>query len=618
MEAECACRRFCSASRLRFLRWKGMRMHRFEVWAPLPGKVAVQVNRALYPMQGPDEQGWWRVDVAEASSGVDYGFLLDDDPKPYPDPRSSWQPNGVHAMSRIFDQDLFRWSDASFQAVPLENALIYELHIGTFTPHGTLDAAIGKLDHLIALGVTHVELMPVAAFAGDHGWGYDGVALFAVHEPYGGPAALKRFVDAAHDRGLAVLLDVVYNHFGPVGNYLGKFGPYLVDSHRTPWGDAVNLEEGWAHQVRRYLCDNALMWLREFHIDGLRFDAVHAFLDRSAIHFIEQLSAEVDALSLISGRRHTLIAESDLNDPRVVNPRGVGGFGMNAQWSDDFHHALFAALSREPLQGYYEDFGKLAHLAKALEHTFVYDGIYSKYRNRIQGRPVGNAPQHQFLGYIQNHDQIGNRALGDRVHKAVGVDRARIAAAFVLLGPFVPMLFQGEEWAASSPFQYFANHGDPALARLIAEGRRREFTGFGWDPALIPDPAAMETFDGSVLNWEELQQEEHAEMLAWYRSLIRLRRSAYSAMDGEPASVRVRYDELEQWLSMEHGPLTVTCNLSGVERHVSMSGEFSMVLGSSPSVRVEDGAAILPSDSVIVLTNAKTTQLQIDLASAPF
>jgi maltooligosyltrehalose trehalohydrolase len=535
-------------------------MHRFEVWAPSPKKISLRVNRSTLPMTGPDDQGWWRLDVVDAGPGNDYCYLIDRDKTCYPDPRSLWQPDGVHGMSRVYDQYSFCWTDAGFQAPPLASAVIYELHIGTFTEKGTLDAAIGRLDYIVELGITHVELMPVASFEGNHGWGYDGVALFSVHEPYGGPDALKRFVDAAHGKGLAVLLDVVYNHFGPVGNYTGKFGPYLVESHRTPWGGAVNLEDAGAHQVRRFFCDNALMWLRDFHVDGLRLDAVHAFVDRSAIHFLEQLASEVETLSATSARGLTLIAESDLNDPRVVIPREAGGFGMDAQWSDDFHHALFAALSPEPVKGYYADFGELAQLAKALEQNFVYDGIYSKYRNRVHGRPAGHLSQHRFLGYIQNHDQVGNRALGDRLREIAGFDRAKIAAAFVLTGPFIPMLFQGEEWAAKSPFQYFADH-DEEMARLVSEGRKREFAAFGWAPESTPDPEAVETFERSKLKWDEAKEGEHAEMLDWYRQLIRLRRKIPSLTNGEPGHTSVTYSEQDRWLSMERGDVTVSCNL---------------------------------------------------------
>ena len=578
-------------------------MHRFEVWAPLPKKVALRVNDTTLLMHGPDEQGWWRLDVDEADAGADYCYLIDDDDKCYPDPRSQWQPHGVHGMSRVYADDAFAWSDVKFRAAPLPSAIFYELHIGTYTRKGTLDAAIGRLDYLAELGITHVELMPVASFAGNHGWGYDGVALFSVHEPYGGPDALKRFVNAAHEKGLAVLLDVVYNHFGPVGNYTGKFGPYLTDAHRTPWGGAVNLEAEWSHQVRRFFCDNALMWLRDYHIDGLRLDAVHAFIDRSAIHFLEQLSAEVEALSATLARTLVVIAESDLNDPRVVTPREAGGLGMNAQWSDDFHHALFTVLQREAAGGYYSDFGDLSHLAKALEKSFVYDGIYSNYRNRFHGRTAVRVPQNWFLGYIQNHDQVGNSAVGDRLREVVGLERAKIAAALVFASPFIPMIFQGEEWAASSPFQYFADHEDEEMARLVSEGRKREFAAFGWDPSLIPDPEKRETFERSKLNWSELSDGEHAEMLAWYQELIRLRRTTAALNEGEPGDTRVRFDQQQMWFSMERGNVTLCCNLGERERLFPVQEGGKVVLSSRESLTVRNGGVELPPDTVVILAD---------------
>jgi len=584
-------------------------MHRFEIWAPLPKKVAVRVNSTALPMQGPDEHGWWRLDVDEAGAGADYGYLVDDETLCIPDPRSQWQPDGVHGLSRLYDQDSFAWNDATFQSPPLASGIIYELHIGTFTSAGTLDAAIDKLDHLVSLGVTHVELLPVAAFSGNHGWGYDGVALFAVHQPYGGPDALKRFVNAAHGKGLSVLLDVVYNHFGPAGNYTGKFGPYLDNAHGTPWGGAVNLEGAGSDQVRRFFCDNALMWIRDFHVDGLRLDAVHAFIDRSAIHFLEQLSAEVELLSTALARRVTLIAESDLNDPRIVTSREAGGFGMDAQWSDDFHHALFTVLSPKPPSGYYSDFGELNQLAKSLERTYVYDGIYSKHRNRVHGRRADNLSQHRFLGYIQNHDQVGNRAVGDRIAEIAGFDRAKIAAAVVLLSPFIPLLFQGEEWATSSPFLYFADHEDPELARLVSEGRKHDFSEFGWDPQSIPDPMNRETISRSQLNWDERKEGDHAEMLDWYRALIRLRRSLTSLNDGEPGHTRVRFSDEEMWFSMERGDVTVTCNLAATERQFAVTPDSQLLLGSREVGSVNDGVMTLPPDTLIVIRRSSMQNL---------
>lgn len=583
-------------------------MHRFEVWAPFAKRVRLQAVGKVYAMNGPDDRGWWRLDRESAGAGTEYGFLIDDDLKPYPDPRSQWQPDGVHGLSRVYDHSHFEWTDAHFQAPPLPSAIVYELHIGTFTPEGTFDAAIAKLNYLVELGVTHVELMPVAAFEGRHGWGYDGVALNAVHEPYGGPNGLKRFVNAAHEKGLAVLLDVVYNHFGPSGNYAGKFGPYIVSSHHTPWGGAINFEDAGSYEVRRFLCDNALMWLRDFHIDGLRLDAVHAFVDRSAIHFLEQLAAEVEALEASLARRLVLIAESDLNDPRVVTPPEAGGFGIDAQWSDDFHHALFTVLCPRERQGYYEDFGSFGQLAKALKQTFVYDGIYSRYRKRTHGRTPTGLSQHRFLGYIQDHDQVGNRAMGDRLSHIAGMQRAKIAAAIVLTSPFVPMLFQGEEWAASSPFQYFADHTDRELARAVTEGRTHEFAAFGWDPTSIPDPESAATFENSKLKWDELERPDHAEMLAWYRSLIRLRRTTPQLNDGAPGKTRATLDEREKWLRMDRGNVAVICNLGEQRTFPVQHGE--RVLLASPAINgaLED-AITLPPDSVVILETVDSSKM---------
>jgi maltooligosyltrehalose trehalohydrolase len=561
-------------------------------------------------MERPDDRGWWRLDVDDASHGADYGFLLDDDARIYPDPRSAWQPNGVHGVSRVLDHGSFAWRDAPFQAPPLAGSIIYEMHVGAFTALGTFDAAIEKLDYLVQLGITHVELMPVAAFEGSHGWGYDGVAIFAVHEPYGGSDGLKRFVNAAHAKGLAVLLDVVYNHFGPSGNYTGKFGPYVTDSHHTPWGGAVNLEDAGSNEVRRFFCDNALMWMRDYHIDGLRLDAVHAFVDRSAIHFLEQLSIEVETLEAELGRRLVLIAESDLNDPRIVTPREAHGLGIDAQWSDDFHHALFAVLCPDERIGYYADFGTFAQLAKALERTFVYDGIYSGYRKRIHGKATGDLSQHRFLGYIQTHDQVGNRAVGDRISHIAGIERAKIAAALYLLSPFVPMLFQGEEWAASSPFQYFADHSDRELARLVSEGRKREFSAFGWAPEKIPDPESPKTYEASKLNWEELNQPAHAEMLEWYRALIRLRRTR-RLNNGNVDNARVTFDEKKKWLRAERGTIMVFCNLGPEDCSFPVPRASLLELASRDAIRIVNDAINLPPDSIVVLSrpNASPSEM---------
>ena len=552
-------------------------------------------------MAGPDHEGWWRADVVDAGQGSDYGFVIGEDAKCYPDPRSQWQPDGVHALSRIYCQDAFSWDDSRFQSLPISSAILYELHVGTFTPEGTLDAAILKLAYLADLGITHIELMPLASFEGNHGWGYDGVALFSVHEPYGGPDALKRFVNAAHNRGLAVLLDVVYNHFGPAGNYTGMFGPYLTDAHHTPWGGAVNLEDQWSNQVRRFFCDNALMWLRDFHIDGLRLDAIHAYVDRSAIHFIEQLTTEVAALESTLGRRLVVIAESDLNDPRTVTSREAGGLGADAQWSDDFHHALFVALAPNSTGGYYTDFGSVSQLAKAFRHVFVYDGLYSSFRKRVHGRPVGNLSRHKFLGYIQNHDQVGNRAIGDRISHIAGFERAKIAAALVLTSPFIPLIFQGEEWATSSPFQYFADHRDTHLAHSVSEGRKREFSAFGWNPDEIPDPESPATFQRSKLNWAEHEKPQHTEMLAWYRELIRLRRTTPSLNDGDPRHLNAFYNERENWIRIERGTITVICNLGSENRRFPLTSRAQILLASRDEIQIDDGSISIRPDTVVII-----------------
>lgn len=576
-------------------------MHRFELWAPFAKRLCISVKGVAHWMNGPDEDDWWRVDVEEATAGTDYGFLINNDPACYPDPRSQWQPDGVHSNSRLYDQSAFSWKDAGFQSIPLASGVVYEMHIGTFTQEGTFDAAIPRLDHLVELGISHVELMPVAAFEGEYGWGYDGVALYAVHAPYGGSDGLKRFVNAAHERGLAVLLDVVYNHFGPSGNYTGKFGPYVIDSHHTPWGGAVNLEDAGSHQVRRFFIDNAIMWLRDYHIDGLRLDAVHAFVDRSAIHFLEQLALEVEALEASLARRLVLIAESDLNDPRVVTAREAGGYGINAQWSDDFHHSLFTVLCPGEKRGYYEDFGSLAQLAKALTSTFVYDGIYSRYRNRIHGRPAGFLAQHRFLGYIQNHDQVGNRAVGDRISHIAGLDRAKIAAALVLLSPFVPLIFQGEEWASSSHFQYFANHQNPELARAVSEGRKGEFAAFGWNSASIPDSESRSTFEASKLDWNELAATEHSEMLAWYRELIRLRRTNPCLHNSKPGNAFVAFDEQERWIRIQRGTIAIVCNLGKSECAFVLPRESKVLLTSRATLKKTDLEIELPPETIAVL-----------------
>jgi maltooligosyltrehalose trehalohydrolase len=578
-------------------------MHEFRVWAPRVEKISVRIGNEVFAMKPLNDRGWWSAQVEEAGPGTDYAFILNNDPNSYPDPRAMWMPNGVHGPSRVYGTGAFAWTDQSWNAPPLASAIIYELHIGTFTTEGTFDGAIKQLPHLAALGITHIEIMPVAEFPGDFGWGYDGVALFAVREAYGGPDGLKRFVDACHAHGLAVLLDVVYNHFGPVGNYTGMFGPYMTSNHRTPWGDAVNLEFEQSDEVRRFFCDNALMWMEEYHIDGLRLDAVHEYVDRSAIHFMEQLTTEVEDLAARLGRSLVLIAESDLNDPRVVWQREAHGYGLHAQWNDDFHHALFTMLDAQGEgKGYYGDFGSMERLAKALTQVFVYDGIYSQYRKRIHGRPVDALSMHHFVGFIQNHDQVGNRATGDRLEHFVGLDRAKVALGLVLTSPFIPLLFQGEEFAASSPFQYFAHHEEEEMARSVSEGRKREFSAFGWLPEEVADPETRETFERSKLNWNEMHEEKHAAMLDWCRRLIELRKSSGALTDGNPRHVKVRFDEEKRWLVMDREKTRVALNLGDSPVDLDGFQGYRLLLGSENDIRLVGESVHMPAARLAVFT----------------
>lgn len=547
-----------------------------------------------------EKDDWWSATVGPAKPGDDYGFVLDGE-GPFPDPRSPSQPNGIHQLSRLVNQDAFRWTDRHWNAPPLSSGVIYELHIGTFTPRGTFRSAISKLDHLVKLGVTHVELMPVVEFSGSHGWGYDGVDLFAPHHAYGTPDDLKRLVNACHARGLAVILDVVYNHLGPSGNYLGKFGPYFTKKFASPWGEGINFDGPDSGEVRRFFCDNALMWLREYHFDGLRLDAVHGIIDTSATHFLEQLQTEVEHLAAQLGRRLVLVPESDLNDPRLLWSRERGGYQMVAQWSDDFHHALHTVLTGETT-GYYSDFGKLADVAKALREAFVYDGTYSRHRRRVHGRPAWGMSGHQFLGYLQNHDQIGNRAIGDRSSHLMSLGRLKTGAVLVLTSPFVPMLFQGEEWGARTPFCYFTDHQEPELARAVREGRCKEFAAFGWKPEDTADPQARETFIKAKLNWNELARSPHRELVEWHRSLIQLRRTEPSLADGDMRAVQTKFNEKQRWLLVERGAITIACNLGGCTQTLPLAAKkCRTLLASAPGIKISGGKVKLPPDAVAIL-----------------
>ncbi|SEL71986.1 malto-oligosyltrehalose trehalohydrolase [Streptacidiphilus jiangxiensis] len=531
--------------------------HRFSVWAPDASGVEVEVDGAALPMRrDAGRPGWWEAGVPADPHGSRYGFRLDGGP-PRPDPRSPRQPDGPDGLSQLVDHSAFPWRATAWPGRSLDGAVLYELHIGTFTPAGTFDGAVERLPHLVELGITHIELMPVCPFPGRHGWGYDGVAPWAVHEPYGGPDGLKRLIDAAHAHGLGVVLDVVHNHLGPSGNHLPAYGPYFTDRHHTPWGSAVNLDAPGSDEVRAYFIGSALAWLRDYRIDGLRLDAVHALVDTRALTFLEELATAVDELAERTGRPLFLIGESDLNDPRLVTAREAGGIGLAAQWSDDFHHALHATLTGEA-QGYYADFAErpLLAVAKTLSHGYFHDGTWSSFRGRTHGRRIdaSRTPAHRLLGYAQTHDQIGNRARGDRLAASLPPGLLAAGAALVLLAPFTPMLFMGEEWGATTPWMYFTDHQDPALAQAVREGRRREFAEHGWKPEEIPDPQAESTFAASRLDWSQPEQQPHTALLDWYRRLIRLRPLA-------SGPVRVRSDESGRRLTMHRGELMVGVSL---------------------------------------------------------
>ncbi|MFJ4501727.1 malto-oligosyltrehalose trehalohydrolase [Streptomyces sp. NPDC088864] len=583
----------------------------FEVWAPDAESAVLRLAGDPLPMEpDPERPGWWTRE-ADAADGDRYGFALDGGPV-RPDPRSRRQPDGPDGESAVVDHDAYAWrSDWAGRGLP--GAVLYELHIGTFTAEGTFDAAAARLGHLAELGITHVSLMPVCPFPGVHGWGYEGVSLWAVHEPYGGPEGLKRFVDTAHGLGLAVVLDVVHNHLGPSGNYLPLFGPYFTETHHTPWGAAVNLDAPGSDEVRAFLLGSALAWLRDYRLDGLRLDAVHALADTRALTFLEELSAAVDALSAELERPLPLIAESDLCDPRTTTPREEGGLGLHAQWNDDFHHCLHTALTGEA-QGYYADFAAapLAGLAKTMTSAFFHNGTYSSFRGRTHGRPVDvtRSAAHRFVGYAQTHDQIGNRALGDRLAASLSPGLLACAAALVLTGPFTPMLFMGEEWGARSPWQFFTDHTDPELAEAVRTGRRREFGAHGWAQEDIPDPQDPATRARSCLDWEEPGREPHARLLAWYRELIALRHTLPDLRDPDLASVKAAYDDAARWLAVRRGDLRIAVNLAaepaaiplGGGRHRGVAGRvLAAWLPVDPPG--PDGVLRLPAESCVVLAD---------------
>jgi maltooligosyltrehalose trehalohydrolase len=572
----------------------------FAVWAPQCDRVRVLVDGTPHDMS-PGTAGWWRAFAEDAGPGTAYAFLLGDDETPLPDPRSRWQPTGVHGASRVYDDSAFFWTDQSWTGRQLPGSVLYELHIGTFTNEGTFDAATDRLDHLARLGVDMVEVLPVNAVDGPRNWGYDGVGWFAVTENYGGPDAFKRFVDACHARGIGVVLDVVYNHLGPSGASLDRFGPYFAGSNI--WGPSLNLDGPHSDQVRRYVLDNVAMWFRDFHVDALRLDAVHALRDTRATHLLEQMAVEVEAMSTHLGRPLSLIAESDLNDPKLVTAREGGGYGLHAQWCDDIHHSLHTVLTGEA-QGYYADFATagLTGLAHVFTRAFLHEGTWSSFRQRPHGAPVDTRriPGHRFLAYLQNHDQIGNRATGDRISETVSPGLLACGAALVLTSPFTPMLFMGEEWGARTPWQFFSYFPDAALRDAVREGRRSEFAEHGWGEAVVPDPNAESTFLDSKLDWEEPTQEPHATLLRVYGELIALRKAWPQLSDPWLDEVDMEVDEAARTVVLYRGTLRVVCNLGPEAVTLDLQAPLHRILLASEPVEGDGNTLTLPPESFAV------------------
>jgi maltooligosyltrehalose trehalohydrolase len=580
-----------------------------EVWAPKAARVRLRRPEHDDVELAAGAGGWWQTALALAD-GDEYGFVLGDSDALRPDPRSRRQPRGVHEASAFFDPTSFAWTDGDWQGLTLAAGLIYELHVGTFTPEGTLDAAISRFDHLVDLGVTHVELLPVNGFNGVWNWGYDGVLWYTVHEAYGGPAAYQRFVDAAHAAGLAVIQDVVYNHLGPSGNYLPEYGPYLRSGSRNTWGDSVNLDEP---AVRSFIVENALMWLRDYHVDGLRLDAVHALHDDQPVHILQRLAEASDALSAEVGRPLTLIAESDLNDPTLILPRAEGGYGLTAQWSDDFHHAVHVALTGETT-GYYEDFGDLDALPKVWTEGFFHNGIYSSFRGRDHGAPIpAQVPTWRLVTFDQDHDQIGNRAAGDRLSQSLPYGRLAVAAVLTLTSPYTPMLFMGEEWGASTPWQFFTSHPEPELGAATAQGRLEEFTRMGWDESVVPNPQDPATFERSRLRWDELSTVDpgtgidHARLLQLYRDLAALRREWPELTDPSFASLRAMSGQgatggvADRAFALGRGDLSVLVNLSTEPVSWDVAEGRAILLSTDAGAAVLEGEAVVPPDAAVIV-----------------
>jgi len=519
----------------------------FQVWAPFCSKVELKLfvsgEAVLKPME-KDAEGYFSAKVSKVFPGTRYRYVLDGQ-KERPDPVSRFQPEGVHGPSCVVDPEEYKWKDCHWKGMALREMIFYETHIGTFTPEGTFESAIKKIPYLKRLGINCLEIMPVAQFPGTRNWGYDGAGLYAVQNSYGGPTGLKKLIDACHSHDLAVCLDVIYNHFGPEGNYLHDYGPYFTKKYCTPWGSAINFDDQYSDHVRRFLINNALYWIDEYHVDALRLDAIHGIFDFSAKHILQELNESVQDLAQKQNRQVQVIAESDLNDSRIIRSLSQGGYGLSGQWSDDFHHAVHACLTGER-NGYYEDFGSVKDIVKVICDGFVYDGKYSLHRKRRHGNSVKDLPAEKLVVCTQNHDQVGNRAFGDRLSTIVSFDKEKLAAVLLMLSPYTPLLFMGQEYAERAPFQYFIDHGDADLIHAVQEGRKREFAAFGWKD--IPDPKAEKTFFDSKLTWNPKMVNYQRQLWRLYKDLINLRKA--KIMDRRFQNVCC--NSQDQWLAFEY------------------------------------------------------------------
>lgn len=561
---------------------------RFRVWAPKAQTVSVAIQGASeVPMQ-PTDKGFFECTVSSLQSPVDYLYRIDGKKK-FSDPASRWQPQGVHGPSRVYDPRGFTWNDLSWKGIPVEEYVIYELHVGCFTPEGTFEAVINKLPYLHALGVTAIELMPVVEFPGGRNWGYDGAYPYAPHHLYGGPTALKRLIDACHREGLAVILDVVYNHLGPEGNYLDNFGYYFTDRYKTPWGTAINYDGLWSDQTREYFIENALYWLTEYHVDALRIDAVHAIYDFSAQHILKELRAAFHSRAKSLGRQAFIIAESDLNDIRIISPLEKGGYAVDAQWNDDFHHALHTVLTKSQW-GYFEDFGTLAQLVKAIIEGFVYSGEWSGYRQKKFGSSSASLPGNRFVIFIQNHDQIGNASQGKRLGTLLNQEQYKLAMTILFCSPGLPLLFMGQEWNATTPFYFFTSFQDEGVIKGVREGYCREFRLDNHG-----DPQSPERFNQSKIRWDELEQANHQQMRDFTQQLIRLRKELTCLSNGRKDLIEMIFNEDEEWLILMRGDpdgsqIILVANLASERRKVPVPfprGLWMLALPSSDPQQLE-------------------------------